>query len=68
MPRKRKSEDEQIATSTVAPSSEGYEKGGRVLRARETCMCPLCGMYFSPAEIQAHAQACLYIQQVDSYS
>jgi len=64
MPKKRKSggEDEfTVPDVTPTTGTEVYEKGGRVLRARETCMCPVCGMYFSPTEIQAHAQACLYI-------
>jgi hypothetical protein len=62
MPKKRKSLGEDDFTPDVNPSgTEMYEKGGRVLRARETCQCPVCGMFFSPTEIQAHAQACLYI-------
>ena len=62
MPKRRKSGGEDEFISDVNPSgAEVYEKGGRVLRARETCMCPVCGMYFSPTEIQTHAQACLYI-------
>lgn len=60
MPRKRKSE-EQIVNVQPANGGEGYEKGGRVLRVRDTCQCPVCNMYFSPTEIQSHAQACLYI-------
>lgn len=64
MPKKRKSIGEgESTTPDVTPTNgvEAYEKGGRVLRARETCMCPVCGVYFSPVEIQTHAQACLYI-------
>eukprot|EP00026_Physarum_polycephalum_P001007 Phypoly_transcript_01008.p1 GENE.Phypoly_transcript_01008~~Phypoly_transcript_01008.p1 ORF type:complete len:1023 (-),score=208.76 Phypoly_transcript_01008:373-3441(-) len=61
MPKKRKSLGEDEFTPDVNPSStEIYEKGGRVLRARDTCQCPVCGVFFSPTEIQAHAQACLY--------
>lgn len=63
MPKKRKStgEDEFVLSDINSSGTEVYEKGGRVLRARETCMCPVCGMYFSTMEIHAHAQACLYI-------
>lgn len=62
MPKKRKSSgEEEFTADTNTKGAEVYEKGGRVLRARETCMCPVCGVYFSPTEIQSHAQACLYI-------
>jgi hypothetical protein len=63
MPKKRKSigEDEFTVPDINPGGTEVYEKGGRVLRTRETCQCPVCGMYFSATEIQVHAQACLYI-------
>lgn len=64
MPKKRKSGGEEEFTPSGEINTKGseiYEKGGRVLRVRETCMCPVCGVYFSPTEIQTHAQACLYI-------
>ncbi len=70
MRRKRKNSDPEEqngsdqANNSTNGSGEVYEKGGRVLRVRDTCMCPVCGFYFSPSEIQSHAQACLYIQPV----
>lgn len=62
MPKRRKSsgEDEFVSADISSTGAEVYEKGGRVLRTRETCQCPVCGVFFSATEIQTHAQACLY--------